>query len=628
MSELPPATDSRPAVKGWIPRPFHIIVALLVAAGFFVFRLSRDLPMTPDECLVGQTAREMDLANDWLCPRFSGEARLARPPMAYWTAGLSWRLTGRLDALSLRLVSAIAGLGCVVAVWSLARTMFGKRTAFVTGVIFASAAGTLHYTHNGAVDLQLTFWCLLGVLAFERGLRALSRTRRRVWLAMFYACLGIAMLSAMPIPLFVVLPGLLAYLFVTRRMSEVPRLFLLPGLLISGATFGWWVITLGRSPSVGFDSLWLMWHYRLLPWVSGGLRAGVENRPYYPLAILAAMVLPWTLSLPEAAIAPYLKRYADVRRGLWLPWCLLATNLIIFTLARFKQPEFMLPSLPWAALLLGVVVERLFFRTADREELGPRNLLLLAAVLVFGFGVAAGELIGWFGDPPWPVLLRTVLVLWMTGTGLLIALAAFGVRYFRASFVTVAVTGALAVTIARGVVVPLTMASPNYFGFAEGLRQAVSIPAADDLQWLCRPDPRLVFHTNHACRGVIGELELARRVRKTREAGAPTGIEPIVGDIVLRRLKSKEPFFAVGEANWLETWSARPEYAQSAHTIYRYPSFDGDPDHDLVVFTNDAGTAYVRREGKRLIRFAGAPETRSAETRPRQASSTSTRPPQ
>lgn len=617
MSERMDNPDLSPAGPGWTPRVAHLIVALLIATGFFALRLAWDAPLTPDECLVGQTAREMDTANDWLFPRFSGELRLTRPPLAYWAAGLSWRLTGRLDALSLRLVSVIAALACTVAIWSLAGTMFGRRVAFVTGVLFASAAGTLCYARTATVDMQLTLWCLLSVLAFERGLRAEGRTARRAWLGMFYAFLGVAMLAGMPMPLLVVLPGLLAYLFVTRRMTEVPRLFLVPGLLIFAAVSGWWIVLIGRTPSIGFDLLWRMWQETLRPSLTDGLRAGSANRLYYPLAIVAVMALPWTLSLPEALLAPYLQRYARDRRGLWLPWCLLMSNLVIFAITRFNRPEYMLPSLPWTALLLGVVVERLFFRTAGRERLGQRGFIAVAAALVLAFGVAAAGLIQSFGDPPWPVLLRTTLVLWIAGAGLLLALSFFRAGFFRTSFVSVALTGAIAVTIARIAVVPLTVARPNYFAFAEGLRQAVSIPAADDLQWLCEPDPRLVFHTNQLCRGIVSKLELARQQRKARQTAVPPGAEPIVGDVVLRRLMAPEPFFAVGEAKWLETWSAKPEYAQSAHTIYRYPSFDGDPDDDLVVFTNDAGTAYVRREGKRPIEFTGSPGPWTAQSRPR-----------
>ncbi len=616
MPEPVSIADSSPSSSGWTPRAVHLVLVALIAGGVFLFRLAQDLPLSAAECLVGQTTREMDAADNWLVPRFSDEPQPARPPLAYWTAALSWRLLGRLDALSLRLPSAVAGFGCLIALGSLARTLFGRRVSFVAMIIFASAAGTLHYTHIATVDAQLMLWCLLSVLTFEHGLRAQTRSVRRAWLAAFYACLGVAMLARMPLPLLLVPPGLLAYLFVTRRIGEVPRLFLLPGLVIFAAVFGWWIIAIGRTPSVGFDALRLTWEQKLLPWLSAGGSQG-SGQLWLPLVVLAALLLPWTFWLPEALAAPYLKRYAADRRCLWLPWCLLATGLVLLTWARFKRIEYVVPLLPWAALLSGVVTERHFFRTAEREPAGRQSFVLLATALVVGLGVAAHELAGALGDLPEAVLTRSLLVLWMGGAAIALAIWLFEAGHPRTAFLTVGISGTVAFIVLRAFVAPLAIARPNYFGFAEGLRQVVSIPAADDLQWMSPPDPRLVFHTNQTCKAVLHPLQVAAEQRKARRAGARLAAEQLIHEAVLRRLQGPEPFFAVGEARQLEAWSDRPDYARVAHTIYRYPAFNGDPDSDLVVVTNYAGTAYVRREGKRLIRFAGGAETQPAvPTRP------------
>ena len=55
-------------------------------------------------------------------------------------------------------------------------------------------AGVLFYGRSGMVDMPLTLWCTLSVLAFERGLRAADLSSRRVWLLLFYVLLGEAML--------------------------------------------------------------------------------------------------------------------------------------------------------------------------------------------------------------------------------------------------------------------------------------------------------------------------------------------------------------------------------------------------------------------------------------------------
>src|SRR5689334_12485931 len=69
-----------------------------------------------------EITRNMLLSGDYFHPKINGEPYFDKPLIGYWTIALASKVTGRLDELSIRLPSAMAGL---VTLWM---TIFlGKR---------------------------------------------------------------------------------------------------------------------------------------------------------------------------------------------------------------------------------------------------------------------------------------------------------------------------------------------------------------------------------------------------------------------------------------------------------------------------------------------------------------------
>src|SRR5436309_9759134 len=91
------------------------------------------------------------------------------PPLPWWIADLSYRLTGTVDALYL--LGPLAAVICFYAVWKLAREL----TDEITALIAVLALQGMHYYNFSVVkfahdQVQLPFWAFTG-LFFYRGLR-------------------------------------------------------------------------------------------------------------------------------------------------------------------------------------------------------------------------------------------------------------------------------------------------------------------------------------------------------------------------------------------------------------------------------------------------------------------------
>ena len=119
---------------------------------------------------------QLDLAEDLA---FGKEWQLGywkHPPLPWWIADLSFRLTGTVDALYL--LGPLAAVICFYAVWKLARELTDELTALIAVL----ALEGIHYYNFSVVkfahdQVQLPFWAFTGLFFY----RALRRGRLTDW---------------------------------------------------------------------------------------------------------------------------------------------------------------------------------------------------------------------------------------------------------------------------------------------------------------------------------------------------------------------------------------------------------------------------------------------------------------
>ena len=194
-------------------------VALVAAA--IVLSLGIGAPFEKDqETQSAQWIQAIVQRGQWLLPRDDYGGIDRKPPLYYWLSALAVKAGGaRVDEVSARLVSLVAGVLLAVAVMRWSAAFVGEATgwlalAFVLGTYGFASRATLDLT-DMLLSLLLfaTWWCVY-LLLEEGGSRAVSIAGG--------VLLGLAVLTKGPVAIVLIgLAGFIYLLLVRRSPLEV-----------------------------------------------------------------------------------------------------------------------------------------------------------------------------------------------------------------------------------------------------------------------------------------------------------------------------------------------------------------------------------------------------------------------
>ncbi len=538
-----PRTDPAPSPDAAAPRssaPKKSLLSFCLLAALAALTLASGPPLGEHETIVAQIARQTLQSGSWLVPQWMDSPFLIKPPLAPWVvAALSRVLPGYgpdglpVTDFSARLPSALAMLLTVFVIHRLARSMFGRGEARIAAFVCATALGTWLYAVNATAEALLTLFCTWSFAEFWWSQRANAPAQRRAHLVRFYLALGLAMLAKGPMPLAVVVLPLVAWWWGDRPtralaaggLSSAPRaarlaarqawsrtrtalrtLGLWWGVPLFLLLFVPWMVAVARKHPYA----WQLWNYEYLQRLAG-VYPGDDREPiYYYLPILLGLLLPWSLSLPEALAAPFLAAYRRQRRPLTFAWFWTTVTFLATSAMMFKKPYYILPALPGCALLLTPVLSRLFFR----EPAAPRRAAAAVGAILLGLSATMAGL--WlFARAKYPdawsvpmanMAIPACAVLVLAG----VALA--GALYVRsrttASFSTVGLVAAVAFTVGWRVFGPTLDNAQDPRAVATGLDR-FNVPRQTPLYWITnRPDARLEFYDGRPVRQVTDIFRL------------------------------------------------------------------------------------------------------------------------
>jgi 4-amino-4-deoxy-L-arabinose transferase-like glycosyltransferase len=340
---------SAPSRRSWLLLIGGLLFLLTFALG------SRGLN-EPDEGRYANIARAMVLTGDWWEPRMTGFGHYDKPPLIYWTTAASFRLFGfnewaaRVPSL-LGAILALSGLGW--AAWRL----YGARVAWLAVLICGTSVQFCALGHVLSPDMLLTGWCAMAIGAWSE-----CRRRNGAW--------GFWLLSLLfwtlawwtkATPALIPLAGLAVGTWLRGDAAGRKALklwLLLPGILMLGSP--WYLSMLHRFP----DLHDFFFKRELAGRMAGRFHERRGPLLYYIPVSLAGW-LPWW---PLAAWVAWTKRKTLFLRSdgsaLWrqrigLEGWIVATGLLIFSLAASKLPTYTLTLAPWAALFLSRLIYRL-----------------------------------------------------------------------------------------------------------------------------------------------------------------------------------------------------------------------------------------------------------------------------
>ena len=370
--------------------------------------------MDETEPLFAEASRQMYLTGDWITPYFNGETRFDKPPLVYWGMALGFQLFG-VGEWAVRLPSALAAAGLAgfsfytleryghphgaQATPLLDKQPSDKQQAFTLAALVGTVAMVLHpetlvWARTGVSDMLLSGCMGAALLCFFWGYAQGGKAR---WYYGFYTFVALAVLAKGPVG--AVIPGLVVFAF-AAYLGQMRNLFkeiklLWGSLLVLLLTLPWFIAVIVIHGQTYIDNFFGYHNYERFTEVVNGHAAPW----YFYFAVVAVGFLPWSPGLPFAIVRlrPWSLGYwrrqpREKQLGLFaLIWFL--AIFCFFTAAVTKLPSYVLPLMPAAAIMIGLM-------WAGPRQRGTWLSALVSIVFFALLSIASYLTPNWLGGDP------------------------------------------------------------------------------------------------------------------------------------------------------------------------------------------------------------------------------------
>ena len=357
-----------------------ILWLLLIGWLAFFWNLGNTGLVDETEPLFAEAARQMKVTGDWITPFFNGKTRFDKPPLIYWLMALAYSVIG-VNEWAVRLPSALSAIGLVslgfYVLWAFGVASpelsvpsqidsgkFKQRrywlTAGLGSALMALNLETIVWARTGVSDMLLT-GCMGGaLLSFFVGYAQPSKPAVQArWYLAFYILIALAVLTKGPVG--IVLPALIigSFLLYLGNALEVLRemRILLGSLVVLAIALPWYVLVIWANGWAYINSFF--GYHNLERFTS---TVNHHDGPwYYHFPVVLLGFAPWSIYLP-AAIARLQFwqrthwRFSDRSHqlGLFALFWFMGV-LSFFTIAVTKLPNYVLPLMPAAAILVALL---------------------------------------------------------------------------------------------------------------------------------------------------------------------------------------------------------------------------------------------------------------------------------
>ena len=278
---------------------------ILLLTGFcaflFFYGLNQFGLIGADEPRYAQVAREMLEHRDWITPTLGGQPWLEKPPLYYWQAMLAYSIFGVTDWAA-RIPSAIDATLLVLAVYFFLRR-FRPGFELDGALIAASCAAIIGYARAASTDMPLCATFTIGMLAWC----AWRESKKKIYLAAFYAFIALATLAKGPVAPFLALLIIALYAAITREWKTIRDSAWWPGIfLFLAIALPWYLAVQSRNPRFFHEFIL----EQNLARFSKNLYHHVEPFWYY-LPVAALALVPWTVFATAAIVRLFKKRSSE-----------------------------------------------------------------------------------------------------------------------------------------------------------------------------------------------------------------------------------------------------------------------------------------------------------------------------
>ncbi len=343
-------------------RNFLWLLLALGAAVYFV-SLGNSAIWDANEAYYVETPREMLAAHDLVNPSFNYEPRFNKPVLSYWIVAGLYKLFGMSVGVQ-RLGIAVGAMLIVLCAYLLAQALARRDegTHRLSAIGYRSAAGAwaaaglaaaprlMMFGRRIFIDVWLTAFLSLTLTCFV--LSEAYPAKRRRYLLMMYAAVGLGVLTKGPIA--IALPGLAfaAYLIVQRELGRVREMLIPAGIVVVAAIVLPWYAALYHQHGWTYIRSFLV--SENIERFTEGVGVRLHRGAWFYLPVVFSDSFPWSMLLPAAAIAAWRSR----SRLQTLLWCWIVTIVAFCSYSAGKQDLYIFPIVPAVAALGGLAIER------------------------------------------------------------------------------------------------------------------------------------------------------------------------------------------------------------------------------------------------------------------------------
>lgn len=352
-----------------------LLLCLIAIAPLFVLLGHRGLN-EPDEGRYGEMGREMLVTGDWLVPRLNGVPHYAKPAWIYWCVASSLKIFG-INEWGARFPSLLAACVTLFAVFAIARRMAGPLAGFFSLLVLSSSFLFFVTSRLITPDMMLTAWVTLAMMCFWFWWS--TPVRNRIWLFLFYTCLGFAFFNKGPVSLGLSFLTILGFLFLQKKFSHLRQMKLIPGfILIFAIALPWFLMMCKLNPD--------LWDFFLRGEIKDRVISGrgrVKQWHFF-FWVLPIACLPW-LFLAAHAVAKHLRWILDchsLKASSQFLLCWIAFPFIMFTLSGSKLPTYILPLVVPIAIITGIWLSQATLNPVDKIPRWPIVLTWMSIPLM------------------------------------------------------------------------------------------------------------------------------------------------------------------------------------------------------------------------------------------------------
>jgi MprA protease rhombosortase-interaction domain-containing protein len=262
----------------------------VLATVLVLLDLGRRILATNDEARFAVLAQDMLTRGAWFFPQLNGAVYHSKPLLLAWLIAVCSWPAGHVTQLTAVLPSALAGIGIVLVVHALGRSMFGADAGRFAALVLITTQGWFLHARLPMPDMLLTFFITSSLAMFWRMVRGQTGSD---WLA-FYGLVALAFWAKGVAGLLPLAAGTV-YAIATRRVGGWRALHLPAGVALVGVLIApWWVrqwlFDTGalREVVVSDNLLWYVPRAFTLGLVTG------------PFQHVVGILFPWVLVVPVA----------------------------------------------------------------------------------------------------------------------------------------------------------------------------------------------------------------------------------------------------------------------------------------------------------------------------------------